>query len=241
MGSRMTVRKERKLPPSLVGKLTDQQRVFVLELMADPAMSPSKAAERAGYAIPNVAAAKLLKNTHVAAFLKHKQKKREDKLEVTAEDVLAELIDLGFRDIAGLFDDNGKLKNIHDIDPKLRKCIDGLKQRTKRYFDKDQDGWVEETETHLDLVRKMQPLELIMKHMGMLTERKQIEHTGKVSLNWQEYYEATTKEDPIEARISSVGKLPASAVEPSPVDDIIDASYSVKELIEDEEDAEDSA
>jgi len=68
-------------------RLTDQQRMFVLELLADDNYSPTEAARRAGYKNPPQAANKLLKNKAVAAILGKAKREREERSKLTSDDV----------------------------------------------------------------------------------------------------------------------------------------------------------
>jgi phage terminase small subunit len=77
-------------------KLTPKQKLFVTEYLID--LNATKAAERAGYSAKTaqVQGSRLLSNAMVSAAIAEKQGKRFEKLEITAERVLAELALIGF-------------------------------------------------------------------------------------------------------------------------------------------------
>lgn len=191
-------------------KLTDQQRAFCLELMADPDCSPTEAAKKAGYKSPSTAAHKLMKSSPVKAFLSRRQARREKRLEVTGDTVLREIMDIAFRDVADFVDEKGViLENIRDIPPNARKSINAIRQ--KRNFITTPDGRTIETiETHLDVVRKEFALEALVKHYGLNAPVKiEGEVSHKHSIDWEDYYRHRGDvADAVEQEIAGVSKPP---------------------------------
>lgn len=80
-------------------KLSAKQRLFVHEYLID--MNATKAAIRARYSkkTADVQGCRLLRNAQVAILIKRAQKKREDRLEITADKWLRELALIKFSDI----------------------------------------------------------------------------------------------------------------------------------------------
>ena len=96
--------------------------------------------------------------------------------------LLQELRSLAFIDIAGLYDEAGRLKNVHDMDPAVRRAIASI--------DVDEiwsgTGAQREIVGHTKRVKlwdKKGSIESFMKHLGMFVER--IEQQTKVEITVQ--------------------------------------------------------
>ena len=141
--------------------LTPQQRLFALEYLID--LNASQAAVRAGYAEGSASshASVLLKTPEVQEFIRAALKKREKKLELTAERVLEELMKLGFSDIRDVFEDDGNLKNMKTLDDKIAAAVSGVKVKRKG----SGDDYEEENE--IKLWDKPKSLELLGKHLQL--------------------------------------------------------------------------
>lgn len=211
---------------SRLSKLSDQQRVFVAELLADDLFSPTEAARRAGYKNPPQAANKLLKNPTVAAALGKSLRQRLERCELKSDALLRELAASVNRDPLDLCDEDGTLitDDLRKLPEHIRRCIDSIKCRQQ--FDKD--GNVVGQTIELKLTPKLQAIELAMKHFGLL---KPIEHSIKMSVDWDRLYEDRSSEpvaDPIAERIASVTQAPLNAVEQVPLAPV---RYSVADLV----------
>jgi phage terminase small subunit len=211
-------------------KLTDQQRAFCLELMANPECSATLAAEKAGYKNPSQSAVRLMKNKDIKAFLSRRQARREKRLEVTGDDVLREIMDIAFRDVADFVDEKGVvLENIRDIPDVARKSINSIEQ--KRHFTTTPDGRTIETlETKLHLVKKEFALEALVKHYGLNAPIKvEGEVSHKHAIDWEDYYRHRGDvADAVEQEIAKVAG-------PAPTNKVVDVppgDYSVDELVQ---------
>lgn len=220
MGSKKTVTRTALASANL----TDQQRIFVLELMANHDFNPTEAAKKAGYKNPSVQASRLLAKPEIAKFLKQKQTRREQKLEIKAERVVQELANMAFRNIKDFCDEDGRIRtdNLHAIPDHAAVAIDGIKQRHDTYWDGEHQHEVVTYE--LKLVPKLAAIEALMKHMGIdkpqaSTEGEQEVNTRPI-VNWDEYYAASQADDPVEAEIrKAAGLLPAPGpIEPELID-----------------------
>jgi hypothetical protein len=105
-------------------------------------------------------------------------------------------------DPADLFDRDGALhENIHDIPEGARKMIGGIKQRMLY----DKQGNVVGVETEFKLNSKLQALELVMKHMGMLSGLKKDNDEALENWDYSMYEEDQNQIDLVEEVIASVG------------------------------------
>jgi phage terminase small subunit len=143
------------------GGLNPQQRLFALEYLID--LNASAAAVRAGYAPGSASshASALLKMPEVQDLIRDALKKREKKLELTAERVLEELMKLGFSDIRKVFDETGQLMNLSQLDDSTAAAVSGVKVKTRTRDDET------ETENEIKLWDKPKSLELLGKHLQL--------------------------------------------------------------------------
>lgn len=111
--------------------LTAKQKRFVAEYVVD--LNATQAAIRAGYSkkTANVAGPRLLSNVRIADEIAKKNAKIESKLEVSAERVLQEIARLAFADPRKMFDDNGNLIPIHQLDADTAATIGGFEVVSK--------------------------------------------------------------------------------------------------------------
>lgn len=96
-------------------ELTPMQQLFVREYLKD--YNGKQAAIRAGYSEVSAhsTASTILTYPNVIAELNRLQKKLNDKVEVTAERVMEELVKMGFSDIHNFVDNDWKLRNLEEI------------------------------------------------------------------------------------------------------------------------------
>lgn len=96
--------------------LLASEAVFVLEYLKDS--NATQAAIRAGYSprSAKVTGCKILAQPHVRAAMERKRAKLAASLEISAERVLLELARIAFFDVRRLYDDNGRLKRMSELD-----------------------------------------------------------------------------------------------------------------------------
>lgn len=96
--------------------LNEKQIRFCKEYLIDA--NATQAAIRAGYSASTAKqiGSRLLTNVDVKNYIKELQEKADNKLEITRERVLAEYSKIGFSDIRKIFNKNGTLKAIHELD-----------------------------------------------------------------------------------------------------------------------------
>jgi len=108
-----------------------------------------------------------------------------------AAERLADLIDpdralrtaaaLAYSDISECYDDNFMLKPLKDWPPQLRQALKRIEPKLAN-IDKG-DGALDKV-LRIELHDKIKPLEMLFKHMGLLTER--VEHSGGIEIKWQD-------------------------------------------------------
>ncbi len=183
-----------------LAKLPDQQLAFVYELAADKSFNATTAARKVGYKNPGTKAGKLLKLPKIQAALGKALRERIERCEVRADLVLQEVAYCALRDPIDLCDEHGKIcvDDLRKVPERIRRCIDSLK--VKRRIDPE-TGEIEDT-IELKLAPKIASLELAMRHLGLLTERKEIMLKG---IDWEPLYKPSDDEpDPIEKKILDV-------------------------------------
>lgn len=107
-----------------------------------------------------------------------------------AAERLADLIDpdralrtaasLAYADITAIYDDNYKIKPLREWPLELRQAIKRIEPRMANI---DPGDGAADAVLRLELHDKIKPLEMLFKHLGLLTER--VEHSGGLTMRWQ--------------------------------------------------------
>lgn len=107
--------------------MTPKQDRFVAEYLAN-GLNATQAAIAAGYSEKTAQqqGSRLLLNPDVAAAVSGKTTQLMDRLEITAEMVLQEIGKLAFFDPGKLFNSDGSMKQISEIDDRSRVCLAGF-------------------------------------------------------------------------------------------------------------------
>lgn len=145
-------------------KLTPRQQCFVDEYLVD--LNASQAAVRAGYkGDPNTVGPRLLADVGIQAAIQDALHARQQRTEVTADKVVRELAAMAFYDPAVIGDAkiNGP-EDIKKLPEQVRRAIIGW-------------AWDKHGNFTLKLSPKTPSLDLLARHLGMLTTK--VELTGK--------------------------------------------------------------
>lgn len=160
--------------------LTAKQARFVAEYLKD--LNATKAAERAGYSAKTAHSQgpRLLEHVEVKRALNEHSKRRAERVEIKADDVLRELRRLALVDIGEAFDTEGRLKPIHEIPIDVRRAMSAVE--VQQVFDHDGEHRYHSG----DLMKvkfwdKTKGLELLGKHLKLFTDK--VEHSGGVVIN----------------------------------------------------------
>lgn len=86
----------------------------------------------------NVNGSKLLRNTKVQEYISKKQQEIQERTEITQDKVIQELANIAFLNLKNIYNENGSLKNIKDIDEQTIRAISSVKvlQKARIYKDK---------------------------------------------------------------------------------------------------------
>ena len=165
--------------------MTDAQKRFCDEYLIE--LNATKAYK---VAYPNckkdetasAAGSRMLGNVKVQEYIQEQQKEREKRTKVTQDMIVNELAKIAFLDISNLYNENGGLKNIQDIDENTRRAISSLE--TFEEF----EGYGEDREKVGDtkkvkLIDKTKALELLGKHLGMFKDKLDISQDKPFEVN----------------------------------------------------------
>lgn len=182
MGTKQKLGKRNK---KQLDKLTDQQRMFCMELMADNEYSLTNAAKKAGYKAPSQAAYKLMQKKEVQLFLADVKRKREERCKLTGDDVLEFLRYALYFNPLEFFEpspDGGwTIPNLEDVPPEVGRLIEDVELKVTEY-----DDGSRRTYFKIKFISKSLTLSLAMKHTTV--DQHEVLHR----LDWDSYLNATT-------------------------------------------------
>ncbi|HEX7013171.1 MAG TPA: terminase small subunit, partial [Steroidobacteraceae bacterium] len=169
--------------------LTPKQQRFVDEYLVD--LNATAAYRRAGYTAKGnaaeVNAARLLRNAQVAQAVRKAMDERAARVEVRQDDVLRELMRLAMCDISQAFDEEGRLRPLHEIPEDVRRAIAGV-DTVERTLSAGQQGEDDEEVEEVAVVQrvrkikfwdKTKALELLGRHLKLYTDK--VEHSGTIT------------------------------------------------------------
>ena len=154
--------------------LSKKHQLFVAEYLVDN--NGTKAYIRAGYSPGGAAqgASKLLTNPKIIAAIAEKTEKRLTKLEITADRVLNELAKLAFLDPRKLFNPDGSLKAVTELDDDSAAAISGMDiEKLYEHFSKGGAKNIG-TVTKVKLLDKGINLERLGRHLKLFTDKVEI-------------------------------------------------------------------
>jgi phage terminase small subunit len=162
------------------GKLTDKQRLFVKEYLVD--LNATQAALRAGYS-PKTAFAigyENLTKHYIREAVEREMKKREQRIEITADRVLEEFAKIAFTNLPGIVDySNGMMtiSNFEELTDEQKACIKKFKVKTMTRLDRD--GEATEVDTiELEMNDKLKALEKLGHHLGLFAPKVNAKENG---------------------------------------------------------------
>lgn len=161
-----------KKPPK---PTVDRRAAFVREYLVD--LNAQNAAIRAGYSAKTARAAgsRLLSDVDIRAQIDAAMKERAARVELTADDVLRELLRIARVDLADLYTENGQLKSIHEIPEDARRAIAGI-EVDELWEGRGSEAVEVGVTRKVKLWDKPKALELLGKHLKLFTEIH--EHRG---------------------------------------------------------------
>lgn len=149
--------------------LSNKDQRFADEYLVD--LDPYRAAIEAGYsetmartkAYCWVSNSKSNTKPHVFAYIQQKIAERSKRTEIDQDRVLQEYARLAFLDARKFFDENGNLRNIHELDDDTAAALSGLEITTE----KDKNGKELSYTKKIKLSDKRGALDSVARHLGM--------------------------------------------------------------------------
>jgi len=154
--------------------LKEKQKAFCREYLIDS--NGKQAAIRSGYSIKTAEnqASRLLSKEKVRQYLGSLKEKQIERLEVTADMVVQELAKMAFFDPSKLYNSDGTPKALSELDVGTRAVISELGLKSLG------GGEFATIEKYAKTYDKQKALELLGRHLGMFTEKKEVKHSGEV-------------------------------------------------------------
>lgn len=167
-------------------RLTAKQKRFIEEYLID--LNATQAAIRAGYSKKTAAAigAENLEKPHIAAEIQRRMTERQKRTEVTQDRVVKELARLAFANAADFVTvekrevdagdgnsiavDCATVKHTSELTADQQAAIAGIKQGANG--------------VELKLCDKLKALELLGRHMGMFTDKLDVQAGGNIRFVW---------------------------------------------------------
>jgi phage terminase small subunit len=166
--------------PKKAGDLSPKEQVFIREYLA--LGNATKAAAAAGYAKASagVTGSKLLKKAKVAEELANLRGKLLDKLEISAERVLHGLAELAFFDPRKMFNEDGSLKKITELDAMTVRALTGFNiEKLFRHYGKGNSEEIG-TVSKIRFTDRGLNLERLGRHFKMFTDKVEVNDSSAI-------------------------------------------------------------
>lgn len=170
--------------------LTVQQKTFAEEWIVD--FNGARAARDAGYSEKTAReqGSRLLANVNVQAYIQHLMEKRAERLELTQDMIVKELMAIAFSDIKDFYCDiSGELLQPHELEDRASKSVHGFKSMKTTKFDGSgkQKGRTEEVIDEYRRHDKIKALELLGKHLGVFEKDNQQKQpiNQNINVSWE--------------------------------------------------------
>ena len=225
----------KKLPGRSKGKeaLNAQQLMALHALLADKSFNCVEACRKAGYKSPASVANKLMTNAVFVGQIGRALRNRIERTKVTQDRVIHELAAIAFSNIQDLLKDDDSLRKLSSLDEKVARSVSSIKVQYRTEFEDGQPVKIAVKE--IKFWPKVEALSLLAKHLGMITEKHEIRGEVKLQLDYEALYHQRPKGeelDRIEAMIQDPTQHERETL------DVEKANYSVKELVEENDDEE---
>lgn len=157
--------------------LTAKHKAFADHYMRDPERSGRQAYKkvypRSKDSTADVNSSILLKNTKVREYIAEIEKKAAEETLVTNKRIIKEYARIAFLDIRKMFDENGKLKKITDLDDDTAAAIAGMDISTFMRQADDEEAFMEIVKK-IKSVDKKGALDSLAKILGMFVEKIEV-------------------------------------------------------------------
>ena len=141
--------------------LSDKRKRFCEEYVKDP--NGSEAAIRAGYAKKTCrqSAHEILTIPDAIDYIEKIQAKIAKRNKITIDELIQDLAEIKNINIVDLYDENGFLKELHELPKEFTKCIQEITE-TKMKYGKD----TEKAVTKVKFYSRLDAIEKLAKHLG---------------------------------------------------------------------------
>jgi phage terminase small subunit len=165
--------------------MTDKQKLFCDEYIKD--FNATRAYKEA---YPNckkdesarVNGSKLLTKTNISEYIEQQKEQLKNKMEITQERVLQEMARIAFGDVRKLYNKNGGLKNIQDLDDDTAAILTGI-ETTEEFDgygqDREQIGYTKKVK----MADKTKALDMLGKYFGMFKEKVEVNQDKPFEVN----------------------------------------------------------
>jgi phage terminase small subunit len=169
--------------------LSAKQLAFVREYLVD--MNATQAAIRVGYSAKTAGeqASRLLADVRISDAIMEAVAGRAERTEITADRVLKELHALAFFDTRNLFNADGTLKAIPELDAVSATALGGFELQETT----GEDGKTRVVTKKVKLLDRNSAIEKAMRHLGMFNDKQTHRHE----------FEGLTQEE-LDARIAAL-------------------------------------
>lgn len=169
-------------PLSGVAGLTMKEVRFIEEYLLAP--NATQAAKKAGYSAKSAAnlGGRLVRNAQVAAEIKRRTAKRAEKYELSADRVLRELITVGYANMGDYMRPGPDGSPALDFSDLSREQTAALAEVTVEEFRDGRSDKREVRRTRFKLQPKIQALEILAKHLRLITEEVDHRHVHEGSV-----------------------------------------------------------
>lgn len=161
-------------------KLTDKQEIFCKEYLID--LNATQAAIRAGYSkktAKDIGCQNLAK-LYIAKRIQDLMQERSERVQITQDRVLQEYARLAFLDVRKLYNENGDLLHVTDLDDDTAAAISGLEIAREGGYKNKADEDEAPTYIHkYKLSDKRGALSDVARHLGMFSDKLDITSDGK--------------------------------------------------------------
>lgn len=159
--------------------ITDMAERYCQEYVKTPD-NQAEAAKRAGYASPDNAASRMMKDERIQKRIAELMTERNKRLRVSADYVLMRLVEIDQMDVLDILNDDGTLKPIRDWPKIWRTTLSGF-DLSSTIMNMNEDS----IETILKKIKwpdKVKNLELIGKHVDVNAFKERLEVNVNVSI-----------------------------------------------------------
>jgi phage terminase small subunit len=130
------------------------------------------------YEVAKTVASRLFSKVHIRKRIDELRRARNKRLEISADRVLEGLAKLAFSDSRNLFDSDGRLKPIHELDPDDASVIGGIETFHKVIGD---EGGGVAVVTKIKIADRGQNLERLGRHLKLFTDKIELEVTDSMA------------------------------------------------------------